>query len=680
MSNGYGISKWEDAKTIYNELHELTSKPIYCVSEEALKDVLDYFETKCAKSKAITTEAKQYIPGGVQHNLAFNYPFPICVTKAEGAFLYDLDGNKYYDFLQAGGPTILGSNYAPVREKVIELLNDCGPVTGLFHEGELLLAKEINKHMPNVEMFRMLGSGTESVMAAIRVARCATKAKRIIKVGGAYHGWSDQMVYGLKIPGSRFFLESHGIPHSCYGTTDEVRPNDLDMLEKMLKLNKMRGGTAAVIVEPVGPESGTRPVDFNYNKEVRKLCDKYGCLFIFDEVVTGFRVGLGGAQGYFDVVPDLTIFGKIVAGGYPSAGGVGGKKEFVSGMAVLVEALASIMLQIAESLPEQLPVFIEQMLTLIQDLATTIAENAPILIDVGIKLMLALAEGIVKSLPTIIEMLPTIITTIANVINDNMPTILMAGVQILMMLIEGIIQSIPVLIENIPKIIEAIVAVWSAFNWLELGSKAITLLKNGIVGMISALKGAGTMIFEAVEGAIKSLPQPLKNIAANGIKSMISGFMGMLSTLLNTVGTLLIYMVQAFGSVSLKDIGKNVIQGFIDGILGMGGILLKSVGDLMGNVISKVKGVFGIHSPSREFKYIGKMCVAGMDDGMEGFGDSIVNTAQASLGTLKANVTGRSMMGYGNSQTFNFYDTQTSPDAIRRTFENTMTFGLAGGI
>ena len=315
MSNGYGISKWEDAKTIYNELHELTSKPIYCVSEEALKDVLDYFETKCAKSKAITTEAKQYIPGGVQHNLAFNYPFPICVTKAEGAFLYDLDGNKYYDFLQAGGPTILGSNYAPVREKVIELLNDCGPVTGLFHEGELLLAKEINKHMPNVEMFRMLGSGTESVMAAIRVARCATKAKRIIKVGGAYHGGSDQMVYGLKIPGSRFFLESHGIPHSCYGTTDEVRPNDLDMLEKMLKLNKMRGGTAAVIVEPVGPESGTRPVDFNYNKEVRKLCDKYGCLFIFDEVVTGFRVGLGGAQGYFDVVPDLTIFGKIVAGG-----------------------------------------------------------------------------------------------------------------------------------------------------------------------------------------------------------------------------------------------------------------------------------------------------------------------------------------------------------------------------
>lgn len=333
MSNGYAISEWKPAGPIYEKLRVLTSKPIYCVSDEELERVLEHFETKCAQSKAITTEAKKYIPGGVQHNLAFNYPFPICVTKAEGAYLYDKDGNKYIDFLQAGGPTILGSNYEPVREKAIELIKDCGPVTGLFHEGELLLAKEINKHMPNVEMFRMLGSGTESVMAAIRVARNATKAKRIIKVGGAYHGWSDQMVYGLKIPGSRSFLESHGIPRSCYGTTDEVRPNDLNMLEDMLKLNKFRGGTAAVIVEPVGPESGTRPIDFDYNKGVRKLCDKYGALFIFDEVVTGFRIGLGGAQGYFDVVPDLTIFGKIVAGGYPSAGGVGGKKEFVSGMA-----------------------------------------------------------------------------------------------------------------------------------------------------------------------------------------------------------------------------------------------------------------------------------------------------------------------------------------------------------
>ena len=339
MSNGYAISNWQDAKTIYKELAELTSKPIYCISDEELKKVLEHFDTKCAKSKEIITEAKKFIPGGVQHNLAFNYPFPICMTKAEGAHLYDIDGNEYIDFLQAGGPTVLGSNYPAVKEKVFELLNECGPVTGLFHEAELLLAKEVNKHMPACEKFRMLGSGTESVMAAIRVARCVTRKKRIIKVGGAYHGWSDQMVYGLKIPGSRNFLESHGIPGGCFAKTDEVRPNDLNMLEAMLRKNSLRGGTAAVIVEPVGPESGTRPVDFDYNKNALELAHKYGALFIFDEVVTGFRVGFGGAQGYFGIKPDLTIFGKVIAGGYPSAGGVGGKREYIDHMAAGVAGM-----------------------------------------------------------------------------------------------------------------------------------------------------------------------------------------------------------------------------------------------------------------------------------------------------------------------------------------------------
>lgn len=337
--SSYGITKWDDASEIYARLDKLTSQPIYELSEEALKEVLEHFETKCGTSKKISQEAKNYIPGGIQHNLAFNYPFPICISKADGPYLYDVDGNRYIDFLQAGGPTILGSNYPVIREKVIELLNTCGPVTGLLHEAELLIAKEINKHMPAVEMFRMLGSGTESVMAALRISRIATGHKRVIKVGGAYHGWSDQMVYGLKLPGSRQFVESHGIPGGCYRLTDEVRPNDLDMLEKMLKLNKLRGGTAAVIVEPVGPESGTRPIDKDYNKGVRALCDKYGALFIFDEVVTGFRVGLGGAQGYFGITPDLTIFGKIIAGGYPAAGGVGGKKEYAELMAAGVATI-----------------------------------------------------------------------------------------------------------------------------------------------------------------------------------------------------------------------------------------------------------------------------------------------------------------------------------------------------
>ncbi len=329
-----GISRWDDPAKINADLKRLTQQPIWEVNDDYYENViLKYYDEKCTKSRAIYEEAKEYIPGGVQHNLAFNKPFPVAFAKAGGAYLYDEDGNQYIDFLQAGGPTILGSNYEPIRKAVINLLETCGPVTGLLHEAELMIAREINRHMPNVEMFRMLGSGTESVMAAIRIARIATGKKRVIKIGGGYHGWSDQMVYGLKIPGSRGLLESHGIPGKAYGRTDEVRPNDLDMLEKMLKRNRIKGGTAAVIVEPVGPESGTRPVAIDYNKGVRQLCDKYGALMIFDEVVTGFRVALSGAQGFFDVVPDLTVFGKIVAGGYPGAGGVGGKKEYAQLMA-----------------------------------------------------------------------------------------------------------------------------------------------------------------------------------------------------------------------------------------------------------------------------------------------------------------------------------------------------------
>ncbi|MDO9120430.1 MAG: aminotransferase class III-fold pyridoxal phosphate-dependent enzyme, partial [Anaerolineaceae bacterium] len=219
--------------------------------------------------------------------------------------------------------------YEPVREKVIEMLQSCGPVTGLFHEYELKLAELINRFMPAVEMFRMLGTGTESVMAAIRAARAYTGKKKIIKSGGAYHGWSDSMVYGLHIPGTGR-LEAKGIPFGATANTQEFFPSDLGSLKRQLIVNRLLGGTAAVILEPVGPESGTRPVAFDFNQKVRELCDEFGALLIFDEVVTGFRLGLGGAQGYFGVKPDLTIFGKCVTGGFPMAGGVGGRADVIA--------------------------------------------------------------------------------------------------------------------------------------------------------------------------------------------------------------------------------------------------------------------------------------------------------------------------------------------------------------
>ncbi|HOJ84984.1 MAG TPA: aminotransferase class III-fold pyridoxal phosphate-dependent enzyme, partial [Bacillota bacterium] len=297
MSHPYAISTYPDAAAIIAQLDQLIRKPIYSIKPEALRRYEEeYYAKKCVKSKEMIDRAVKRIPGGVQHNLAFNYPFPLVFTRAEGAYLYDLDGNRYYDFLQAGGPTVLGSNPPAVREKVIALLNECGPSTGLFHEYEYRLAQKIAELIPSVEMFRMLGSGTESAMAAIRIARLATGKKNILKMGGAYHGWSDQLAYGIRIPGSKW-TQAHGVPRYIFKHTQEFFPNDLNDLERKLKLNRLRGGTAAVLIEPLGPESGTRPLDYDFNKGVEALCRQYGALLIFDEVVTAFRIGLAGAQG-----------------------------------------------------------------------------------------------------------------------------------------------------------------------------------------------------------------------------------------------------------------------------------------------------------------------------------------------------------------------------------------------
>jgi glutamate-1-semialdehyde 2,1-aminomutase len=338
MADTFAISTYPDVPKVLADLDRLIQQPIRQLKRDALDHyVSDYYEKGCTKSKAMIDEAKNYIPGGVQHNLAFNFPFPLVITKAEGPYLYDIDGHRYFDFLQAGGPTILGSNPPEVLSQVIDLLKTCGPSTGLFNEYELKLAKFITEHMPSVQMFRMLGSGTEGCMASIRVARLATGKKNVVKMGGAYHGWSDQLAYGLRLPGTKY-LEAHGVSKHVFKHTQEFFPGDLASLERVLRRNRLSGGTAAVIIEPVGPESGTRPVAKDFNAGVRKLCDKYGALMIFDEVVTGFRVGLSGAQGYFGVEPDLTVFGKVVAGGYPSAGGLGGKREYMKLLSAGLEA------------------------------------------------------------------------------------------------------------------------------------------------------------------------------------------------------------------------------------------------------------------------------------------------------------------------------------------------------
>ena len=329
MSSSYGISSYPDVEAIGKRLEALTHTPIRTLTPEQLAAYEDWYERRTPASKQAAAEAEAVIPGGVQHNLALNDPWPLSITRAEGAYLHDADGNRYIDFLQAGGPTVLGSNPPAVRAKVLELLEHCGPVTGMLHPSETALAKLIHDFMPNVHKFRMLGSGSEAVMAAIRAARAHTGKNHIIKIGGAYHGWSDQVVYGLRIPGTGS-LEAAGIPAPALANTAETLPGDLDALRAKLAANAEDGGTAAILLEPVGPESGTHPVTREFNAQVRELCDEFGTLLVFDEVVTGFRLGMGGAQGYYGVAPDLTVFGKCVAGGYPGAGGVGGREEVMS--------------------------------------------------------------------------------------------------------------------------------------------------------------------------------------------------------------------------------------------------------------------------------------------------------------------------------------------------------------
>jgi glutamate-1-semialdehyde 2,1-aminomutase len=323
-----GISRWPDVEEVNARLKALVSQPLRPIRPEHMKKVLAWFDERCAGSKALAERARAVIPGGVQHNLAFNYPFPLAIREARGAHLSDIDGNRYIDFLQAGGPTLLGSNDPVVLEKVQQTLRDCGPVTGLLHEYEVKLAELVCRHVPSVEQFRMLGSGTEGVMAAIRLARACTGRKFVIKIGGAYHGWSDQMVYGMRIPGTGR-LEAIGIPRGATTYTQESFPNNLDAIRLRLQLNRLRGGTAAIIVEPLGPESGTRPSTPEFNRQLRRLCDEFGALLIFDEVVSGFRAGMAGAQGYFNIRPDLTVFGKCLTGGYPMAGGIGGRKDIM---------------------------------------------------------------------------------------------------------------------------------------------------------------------------------------------------------------------------------------------------------------------------------------------------------------------------------------------------------------
>ena len=281
------------------------------------------------KSEALFQEAVQYIPGGVNSPVrAFGSigSTPRFIKKADKALMWDEDGNEYIDFIGSWGPMILGHNHPLVLDAVMEYAKR-GLSYGAATSIEVDMAKLICSMVPSIEMVRMVNSGTEAVMSAVRVARGFTRRDKIIKFNGCYHGHSDALlvkagsgVMTAGVPGSL------GVPAGCTADTITADYNSLESVQNCFDTYGEQ--IAAILVEPVGANMGTVPPKPGFLQGLRDICDKYGALLIFDEVITGFRMQADGAQGYFGVTPDLTTFGKIIGAGMP-VGAYGGRREIM---------------------------------------------------------------------------------------------------------------------------------------------------------------------------------------------------------------------------------------------------------------------------------------------------------------------------------------------------------------
>jgi len=305
------------------KVKNIVENPIKEFNKDALRVVLERYEKNHPKSKEIYGRMLKIIPGGVEHNLAFNHPFPLASKKVYDCYMETVDDVVLTDFLMCGGPIILGHQYPPLIDAVVDTIKNIGACHGITQEYEYLAAEQLQKHFPSCEIIRWLQSGTEADMLAIRIARTFTNRKHVIKIGGSYHGWSDQLVYDMHVPGTKL-MESHGIPKPVFKFMDSCPPNDIERLREMFKEKRK---VAAVILEPMGGESGANLVRPGFNKEVEELCRENRALLISDEVVCAFRLHMGGGQAYYGFTPDISVFGKIVGHGFPSAAAIGGRAK-----------------------------------------------------------------------------------------------------------------------------------------------------------------------------------------------------------------------------------------------------------------------------------------------------------------------------------------------------------------
>ncbi|MCE0493341.1 glutamate-1-semialdehyde 2,1-aminomutase [Vibrio salinus] len=281
------------------------------------------------RSTDLYQKAQSTIPGGVNSPVrAFSGVggSPIFIARADGAFVFDEDGHAYIDYVGSWGPMILGHNHAEIREAVMDAVQH-GLSFGAPTAIEVEMAELVSELVPSMEMVRMVNSGTEATMSAIRLARGYTGRDKIIKFEGCYHGHSDGLL--VKAGSGALTLgqpSSPGVPADFAKYTLTARYNDLNSVHELFSANK--GEIACIIVEPVAGNMNCIPPVDGFLEGLREICDSEGALLIFDEVMTGFRVALGGAQDYYHIKPDLTTLGKIIGGGMP-VGAFGGKKEIM---------------------------------------------------------------------------------------------------------------------------------------------------------------------------------------------------------------------------------------------------------------------------------------------------------------------------------------------------------------
>lgn len=287
-------------------------------------------ERKLTNSKEIYKEAIEYIPGGVNSPVrafqSVNKEFPIFIKKAKGSKLYDEDNNEYVDMINSWGAMILGHCQEEVEKSVFSAIKN-GTSYGLPTKSEVELAKLITKIYKNIDKVRLTTSGTEATMSAIRLARAYTKRNKIVKFDGCYHGHSDSL---LVKAGSGLltyeYQDSNGITDGTIKDTITLPYGDVDALEKLFEQEK---DIACVIIEPIAANMGVVTLSKDVISKLRDITLKNGTLLIFDEVITGFRVSIGGAAEYYGISPDIVTFGKIIGGGFP-VGAFGASNEIMN--------------------------------------------------------------------------------------------------------------------------------------------------------------------------------------------------------------------------------------------------------------------------------------------------------------------------------------------------------------